>query len=141
MNHTLIRSVVIFGMAVLFFLMATPMSFSANTGSSADDGVKSSTDKTSPVSPGSEWLKGREVERPEIPQPGTRSRPPGMPEPGQHKQIERSDPGKFKHPEMSKREPKKGGSSSIKEMDARIKALEEKLTALEGRIKELETKK
>ena len=141
MNHTLIRSAVIFGMAVLFFLMAAPMSFSADTGSSADDAVKSSGDKTTPDKPSYDWLKGREIERPEIPEPGTKSRPPGMPEPGQHKHVEMSDPGKFKHPEMSKREPKKGGSSGIKDMEARIKALEKKITTLEGRIKKLEAKK
>ena len=141
MNHILIRSAVIFGMAVSFFLIAAPMSFSADTGSSSDEAVKSSADKTNPATPGSEWLKGREVERPEIPEPGAKHRPPGMPESGKHKHIEMSDPGNFKHPEMSKRDPKKRGSSGIKDMEARIKALEKKITTLEGRIKKLEAKK
>ena len=141
MNRTLVRSVVIFGTAVFFFLMAAPMSFSTDTGSSADNAVKSSADKTSPVKPDYEWYKGRQIERPEIPQPDTKRLPPEIPESVKSKHQEMLNSGKIKHPEMSKREPKKGGSSGIREMDARIKALEEKLTALEGRIKQLEAKK
>ena len=141
MNHTLIRSVVIFGMAVLFFLSAAPMSFSGDTGSSSDDSVKSSADKTSPVKPGPEWPKSREIERPEIPQPDTKRWPPEIPESVKRKHLEMLNSGKFKHSEMSKRDPKKRGSSGIKDMEARIKALEKKITTLEGRIKKLEAKK
>lgn len=141
MRRTFKKALAGLGMAVLFFLIAAPLSFSADSVSSAEDAAKSSVEKASPAKPGSDWLKGRDVERPDIPQPGTRKRPPGMPEPGEHKHVEMSDPSKFKHPEMSKREPKKRGSSSIKEMEARIKMLEEKITEFESRIKELEKRK